>query len=51
MSELGSCPYFVTVAVMWIPGYPWVVLIDLDTTELEVTTGSDFGGAAGHLPP
>ena len=24
-------PYFVTVAVMWIP---WVLLIDLDTTEL-----------------
>ena len=24
-------PYFVAVAVMWIP---WVLLIDLDTTEL-----------------
>jgi hypothetical protein len=43
-------PDFVTVAVMWIP---WVLLIDLDTTELVtvVTTGGDFGRTAEHLPP
>jgi len=44
-------PYFVTVAVMWIPR---VLLIDLDTTEL-VTGRSRLaaivGRTAEQLPP
>ena len=37
-------PYFVTVAVMWIP---WVLLIDLDTPGAPIDAG--WAGAAARI--